>query len=178
MKTRTKRLVLCATGFLAMAGAGILMATPSDATATCSISVTVDQIMEWDANFPPISLADITHQTHQVTDTASATLYTNGDVDLKADNTNAARLHSAGGVALVTEYSLAYDGNGVAATGGSPVSYTGYDTFLSTASRITHVSGSGAVLVTLGVRASNQSGIEGDATAYTAIQTLTASWVE
>ena len=56
------------------------------------------------------------------------------------------------------------------------VSYTLYSSFLSSASVITHVSGDGAVVVTLSARATNDSGNVADAGNYSATQTLTASW--
>jgi hypothetical protein len=169
--------VLCAAVLFGMAGAGTMWASPSSTTATCAISVNVSEIMEWDTAFPAINLASITTQSQQVTGSAITTLYTNGNVDITADNTTAAQLTASGGATLVTEYSLSYDGNGVSATGGSAVSYATYDVFLSTPSRITHVTGDGAVVLTLGVRASNHAGDVSEATSYSATQTLTASWV-
>ena len=177
MKTSANRFVFCAAALLVMTGAGSIWASPPSTTATCAISGSVSEIMEWDTAFPAISLASITTQSQQVTGSAVTTLYTNGNVDITADNTSAARLTSAGGATLVTEYSLSYDGNGLAATGGSAVLYATYDTFLSTPSRITHVTGDGAVVLTLGVRASNHPGDVSEATSYNATQTLTASWV-
>jgi hypothetical protein len=177
MKTSANRFMLCAAAFLVMAGAGTLLAAPPSTTATCAISASVSQIMEWDAAFPAINLASITTQSQQVMGTAATTLYTNGNVDITADNTTASRLTSSGGATLVTEYSLSYSGDGVAATGGSAVSYATYDVFLSTPSLITHVTGSGNVVLTLGVRASNHTGTVAEATSYSSTQTLTATWV-
>ena len=177
MRTRSNWFVLCAAGIIAIAGAIPVLAAPSNDTATCAITASVAEIMEWETDFPAINLASITTQSLQVTGTATATLYTNGKVDITAVNAVAARLTSGGGATLVTEYSLAYDGNGVAATGGSSVAYATYDLFLNSASRVTHVIGDGAVEVTLGVRASNHSGDVSEATNYGATQTLTATWV-
>ena len=177
MKTSTKRFVLYAAALLVMAGASTMLAQPPSTTATCAISASVSEIMEWGGAFPAINLASITTQSQQVMGTATTTLYTNGNVDITADNTVASRLTSSGGGTLVTEYSLAYSGDGVVATGGSAVLYATYDQFLSTPSLITHVAGSGAVVLTLGVMAANPSGNVSDATSYNATQTLTASWV-
>ncbi len=177
MKTHANRFVLCAAALLVMASAGTLSAQPPSTTATCAISASVSEIMEWDGSFPAINLASITTQSQLVMGTAATTLYTNGNVNITADNTVNSRLTSSGGAALVTQYSLSYSGDGVIATGGSTVPYATYDVFLSTPSLITHVTGSGAVVLTLGVQASNQPGNVGEATSYTATQTLTASWV-
>jgi hypothetical protein len=177
MKTHANRFVLCAAALLIMVFAGTMSAQPPSTTATCAISASVSGIMEWDGSFPAINLASITTQSQQVLGTATTTLYTNGNVNITADNTIASRLTSGGGATLVTQYSLSYSGDGVTATGGATVPYATYDLFLTAPSLITHVTGSGAVVLTLGVQASNQPGNVAEATSYTATQTLTASWV-
>ncbi|MFO8008726.1 MAG: hypothetical protein R6V05_13425 [Candidatus Brocadiia bacterium] len=156
--------------------AGVVRAQPADDTATCSVSATVDSIMEWAGNFAAIDLGTMTAQSDVLTGSATQTLYTNGNVDVTADNTATAELSEAGGDTLYTEYGLQYDGDGVAATGGSDVAYVVYSSFLSTASTITHVDGDGAVDITLQARASNAAGTQADAGSYSATQTLTASW--
>jgi hypothetical protein len=104
------------------------------------------------------------------------TLYTNGDLTISADNSAASELSESNGDILVTEYQLSYDGDGLASTGGSTVTWTTYDAFLSTPSAVTHVAGDGTVLVTLECRASNATATLADAATYSATQTLTASW--
>ena len=148
------------------------------ADADCDITCTVADIVEWEAaSFANITLANITSQGVPVSDSAELDLYINGDVDITADNTVTAELSEAGGDTLVTEYQLEYDGNGVAATGGATVSWTAYGTFLDGAgSAVTHFSKDGAVGVTLSARASCDTGNVPDAAAYSATQTLTATW--
>jgi hypothetical protein len=170
------RIGLVLVGILAVFFCNAAGAAPPPDTATCSITVTVADIMEWEANFPPIALADITSQGASVTGSATITLYTNGDVDISADNTTAAQLTGPASDTLVTEYALAYDGDGVTNTGGLAVLWTLYSSFLGVASRVTHVPGDGAVDVTLSVRASNAGGTLANAGAYAATQTLTATW--
>ncbi|MGD2175338.1 MAG: hypothetical protein PVJ27_08040 [Candidatus Brocadiaceae bacterium] len=152
-------------------------AQPADDTATCSVSATVDDIMEWAGNFAAIDLGTMTAQSDVLTGTATQTLYTNGDVSITADNTTTAELSEVGGDTLYTEYGLQYDGDGVANTGGSDVAYAVYSSFISTGSSVTHVAGDGAVDVTLQARASNAAGTMADSGSYSATQTLTASWV-
>jgi hypothetical protein len=172
-----RRIGVLAVGLLVLLlWAGVVAAAPPDDDATCDISVTVAEIMEWESDFSAISLANITSQATTVSDTSTMTLYTNGDVDITADRSTNAELIGPDSDTLVTEYGLAYDGNGVAATGGSTVSFTTYDAFLSSASSVTHVPGDGAVEVTLSVRASNAAGTLANAGLYSATQTLTASW--
>jgi len=152
-----------------------VMAQPLDDTATCAISVTVDNIMEWSGAFLDIELLTMATQDAAPTGTQTTTLYTNGNVDITADNTDNSQLTKTTDT-LVTSYSLAYNGNGVAATGGSSVAYTVHSSFLSSASVVTHVSLDGAVDVTLGAMAQHDAGNVADAGDYTATQTLTASW--
>lgn len=168
-------LVAFIAGFLAILLGGEVFAQPADDTATCAVSATVNDIMEWGGNFPAIDLGNIIARSTTLTGSADQTVYTNGNVDVTADNTATAEL-SLGGSTLVTEYGLSYDSDGTAATGGATVSYTLYSSFLSSASTITHVSGDGAVVVTLSARATNDSGNVADSGSYSATQTLTASW--
>ena len=151
-------------------------ARPPADTATCRITVRVAPIMEWAGDFPTIDLGTIRTQGDVLTASASVTLYTNGDADITADRSTSAELSAEGGGTLYTEHKLEYDGDGVTATGGAAVDWTPYDSFLSSPSRCTHVSGDGAVRLTLSVRASKPTGAHGEPITYTAIQTLTPSW--
>jgi hypothetical protein len=162
-------LVLCLAPNLALA-------QPADDPATCDITVTVDPIMEWSAaSYGPIALANITSTTDTPSGTADFTLYTNCNSEISADNTATAQLSSATDT-LVTEYQLAFDGDGASATGGTDVgSWTDYTTFLSTASAVTHVDGDGTAVITLSAQAST-GGSTPDSGAYSATQTLTVSW--
>jgi hypothetical protein len=135
------------------------LAKPSSVSAKCNISCTVAEIVEWsDSSFPAINLADLTTQSSRVSGSSSLYLYTNGDVEITADNSDAAQLSKDDNHRLVTEYKLEYDAFGLNKTSGSMVDWNGYDSFLSEGSRVTHVSGDGAVEVTLSVRVSNDSG--------------------
>jgi hypothetical protein len=157
---------------------GAVLAQPVDDDATCDISVTVAEIMEWSSNFPDIVVLDqITSQATVVTDDSTLTLYTNGDVDITADILSGLpELTGPDSDTLVTEYALSYDGTGSGSTGGAPVAFTNFDTFLTGGSHVTHVPGDGAVNVTLSVRASNEGGTLANAGLYNATQTLTAAW--
>ena len=135
------------------------LAKPLSVSAGCNISCTVSEIVEWSNNsFPPIDLADLTTQSSQVSGSSRLCLYTNGDVKITADNSDVSQLSKDDHHKLVTEYKLEYDAFGVNKTGGSMVDWSGYDSFLSEGSIVTHVSGDGAVGVTLSVRVSNDSG--------------------
>ena len=136
--------------------------------------------MYWDvAGFSPdpIALANITNQAQTQQGSSVITLFTNGDAEISADNavSGPAELSCATDE-LVTEYMLAFDGNGSAATGGTDTSYETYDAFLATPAAVTWVADDNDVEVTLWVRASNNAGEAADADTYNAIQTLTVSW--
>jgi hypothetical protein len=162
-------------GLVLLINASVVWAQPPDDTATCLISVTVNTIMEWAGNFAAINLAPITSASDAPEGSQTQTLYTNCNLEISADITTAAQLSSATDT-LVTKYKLSYDGDGVTETGGADVViWTDYDTFLSTASAVTHVAGDGAADVTLYVQATTGSMVR-DQGAYSATQTLTASW--
>lgn len=156
--------------------APLVWAQPVDDGATCAVSATVSEIMEWAGDFDAIDLGTMSAQSDVLTGDSAQVLYTNGDVDITADNTAAAQLDETGGDTLYTEYGLQYDGDGDPDTGGADVGYTVYSSFISSGSAVTHVAGDGAVEVTLLARASNASGTLADAGDYSATQTLTASW--
>jgi hypothetical protein len=157
----------------------VALAAPSPDDATALVTVTVDLIGEWAKDFNTIALATITAQGSTPTGNGTARLYTNGDVDITADNSTVAQLKlgTDPNQTLVTSYMLTDDGDGATTTGGTDeVTYTGYATFLSSAYVITHVAGDGDVEITLNARAANSPGEVADAGDYTATQTLTATW--
>lgn len=150
---------------------------PPPVSATCEISCTVADIVEWsDTDFPPIKLPDLTPENSQVSGNTSLVLYANADVTITADNSDAAQLSKDALHRLVTEYSLEYDAAGAGQTGGSTVAWTDYDSFLSKGSTVNHIPGDGAVEVILSVRTAydrNAPPASGD---YSAVQTLTVCW--
>jgi len=180
--TLTVVIALCLTTNVALA------ADPGSDSATCAVSVTVSQIIEWEgANFAAISLTPaITTQADAPTGNAVYTLWTNCNVQLSADNTATAELDNDGASSgtPVTEYKLATDANGVSGTGATSAdvtssssdAWTGHATFLGTPLAVTHVDGDGAVEVTLEVKATNDSDNVVDAGAYSATQNITAAW--
>jgi len=167
---------LCLTANLAFA------ADPGPDSATCTVNVTVTQIIEWEGDaYTDIDLANITDQGTPQSGSQPYTLWINCNVSLTADNTVAAELDNTGDVppgtdTLVTEYYIDYDGDGSSSTGGTDTTYATYDNFLSGGSAITHIDNDGGVEITLYARASNDSDNVADAGDYTCIQTLTASW--
>jgi len=178
MKMLTRRIVLLI-GLVLLIDANIALAVPPNDDATANITVTVADIMEWSGDFATIALPDITTQTSAPTASQTTTLYTNGNVDITADNTTAAQLAlgTDPNQTLVTSYMLTDDGDGTNTTGGTDqASYTLYSSFLSPAYTITHVAGDGADVITLYAKAENPSGEVADAGSYSAIQTLTAAW--
>jgi hypothetical protein len=163
-------------------GTNLAIAAPDPAfdAATAAVTVTVDEIIEWDntvngGNFETIAIDPITNQADTPSASKSLVLYTNCDLDITADNSATAQLTKTTDT-LVTEYKLEYDKNGTNGTGGATVDWTLYNNFLTTPSAVTHVSLDGAVNVTLSARASNDAGNVADAGNYTATQTLTASF--
>lgn len=129
-------------------------AIPPPAAAACKISCTVANIIEWsETSFPKIDLGSPTVKNKQAIGETILTLYTNGNVTIKADNSDTSEL-SFGPYTLLTKYKLKYDGSGVEQTGGRPTAWHSFDTFLAEGTDIVHISTSGAVDVILSVRAS------------------------
>ena len=133
--------------------------------------------MYWDGNFSPITLQNIGNRDQVREGNSQITLFTSGDAEISADNSDAARLTEPGGDSLYTEYKLEFDGDGVSNTGGTTVDFTSYDSFLSSPVSVTYVPDYNDVQVTLSVRASNYPEQLANAGTYTATQTLTVHWV-
>lgn len=144
-------------------------AQPPPVSASCRITCTVADIVEWsDADFPPIELPDLTSENSQVSGSAPLALYTNGDVTITADNSDTAQLSKDALHKLLTEYRLEYDAGTVA--------WSDYGSFLSKGSTVKHIPGDGAIEVILSVRASYDSKAPPAQGDYTATQTLTVCW--
>jgi len=136
-----------------------------------------EDFMYWESNFASIVLPNITTQSGGQSGGSSITLFTSGDAEISADNTDATRLTEPGGDSLYTEYKLEFDGDGASKTGGPTVDFTSYDSFLNSPVPVTYVPDDNDVEVTLSVRASNYPGQLANAGEYTATQTLTVHWV-
>jgi hypothetical protein len=157
--------------FAFSAAADLVSAVPPPVSATCDISCTVAEIVEWSqASFPAIELGELTTQKSRASDSASLILYTNGDVKITADNSDQAELSKGGNHKLVTEYRLEFD------TAGAATGWSSYDSFLNNGLTVEHISCNGAIEVTLSVRASKDSNKAANSGRYTATQTLTVCW--
>ena len=155
---------------------GLVSAIPPPASATCKISCTVANIVEWsESSFPGIDLGSLTVKNKQAIGETTLTLYTNGDVTITADNSNTTEL-SFGPHTLLTKYKLRYDGSGVKQTGGRPTTWCSFDTFLKESTDIVHIPTDGAVEIILSVKASIENIYRENSGQYNAIQTLTACW--
>jgi len=146
-------------------------------TFVCSELLMSQGVMYWESNFEPIALVNITTRDGVSEGDAQVRLFTSGNAEISADNTDAARLTGPGGDSLYTEYKLRFDGNGINKTGGSAVSFTSYDSFLSSPASVIHVPGDDEVRVTLSVKVSNYANQLANAGTYSATQTLTVHWV-
>ncbi|MFA5239253.1 MAG: hypothetical protein WC476_06045 [Phycisphaerae bacterium] len=181
-------LVVCIVVMVSFPAKLAFSADPGPDSATCAISVTVDSIIEWEgANFAAIDLdskeASISAQGDTPEGSEAYTLWTNCNVELSADNTATAQLTDGTDV-LVTKYKISTDGDGDPDTGADAIAvaasgsdaYVVHGSFLATPLDITHVNTDGNVEVTLYVEASNAADEVSDSGAYTATQTITATW--
>jgi len=162
--------------FVCLWFAATVIAVPPPAVATCKITCTVSEIVEWsDTSFPQIDLGDLNQRREQAAGEAELLLYTNGDIVITADNSGSAEL-SSGSQTLTTEYQLQYDGSGEDQTGGMPTEWCTFDSFLKEPSKIKHVQTDGAVVIILSVKASVEKVTPEMTGEYNATQTLTACW--
>jgi hypothetical protein len=153
----------------------VLALPPSD-IATCKISCTVAGVAEWsETHFSDIDLGELAADNKQVTGETALILYTNGDVIITADNSNAAEL-SFGSHTLMTKYKLKYNGLGIKQTGNNSTIWYPFDTFLKEGTDILHTPTEGAVEVILSVEASVKEITPQNSGQYNAVQTLTACW--
>ena len=150
--------------------------TTNPGYVTVWATAAASSFMYWSGNFSQISLGNIGSRNQICQGSSQATLFTNGNAEITANNTAAAQLKSASNDTLVTEYKLTFDGDGDPNTGGETVDWTPYNNFLTTPSDVTYFPDDNNVTVTLHVRASNATGKLADAGTYSATQTLTASW--
>ena len=154
-----------------------VLAAPPVVSARCNISCTVAEIAEWsDDSSPTINLPDLTTPDSQVAGSTSLVLYTNGEVKITADNSDAAQLSKDNLHKLITDYKLEYDTSGAGQTGGSTVTWRQCNSLLNIGLMKTQVSGDDAVEVILSVVASKNTTQPGDSGRHTATHTLTVCW--
>lgn len=181
MNGLAKFLLLCAVCIVAIVfTVELTFAAATPTNATCDIDCTVAGQLEWAGNFTDIDIAEeLTEQNDEIVGSGTATLWTNGNVTITTVGGAPAQLTADVGTDdLVTEYQMAYDGDGASATGGATVAYDDYTTFMvgGNASAVTHFAGDGAVVLTLSVRASHDNNNVANAGVYSAIQTIVATW--
>ena len=149
---------------------------PSPSSATCKISCSVANIVEWsEPQFSDVDLGELSLKNKDADSQAILTLYTNGDVTIIADNGNAAEL-SFDHYSLQTKYKLEYDGSGLKQTGGKPTGWTSFDKFIANGTQIIHMPTDGAVEITLSVKTKAEKISDKNSGSYTATQTLTVCW--
>ena len=165
-----------------MLGVGLCVATLAwalDDAATCGITATVDEIVEWDGNVT-IAASDFSahitsaKDTTGITASEAMTLYFNTDVNIvPSDATNAGVLTSAASDTLATTYKL----TGADMTNADS-DYIATGTFIGKSYAQTHAAGDGDCVITVGVKAATEASGAGacpDAADYTTTITLTAT---
>jgi hypothetical protein len=154
----------------------IIYATPPPSSAVCNITCTVADIAEWsNESFPPIQL-DLTAKNNQTSGSSSLVLYANGDVEITADNSDAAQLSKNSFSKLTTEYKLE-SGNFTEDQSGTDLAdWSSFDSFLGNGTTINYIPGSGAIEIILSVKTVNDSVSPAPPGLYQAAQTLTVCW--
>lgn len=163
--------------FVLSSAVGSAWAVPSPAVAACNISCTVAEVAEWSNNSLPV--ANPPDSAAIDIDTSGSTplvLYTNGDVEITADNPDTAQLSKDAFGKLLTDYELEYDGCGTDQTNSSTVICIQYDSFMSRDSTVRHIPSDGNVEITLSVEVPSKTTHPLDSGQYRATQTLTVCW--
>ena len=154
----------------------VVYAKPPPSSAACHITCTVADIAEWShESFPPIQL-DLTPKNNQTSGSSSLVLYANGNVEITADNSDAAQLSKDSFSKLTTEYKLESDNLTGNQSPTDLADWSNFDSFLGNGTTITHIPGSGDVEIILSVKAVNDSGSPASPGLYQACQTLTVCW--
>jgi len=165
-------------------GLALLLAAPAWATqdaATCSITATVDEIVEWDAN-ASIAAGDFSahitsaKNTTGITASAAMTLYFNTTVTIvPSDATNSGVLTHSGGDTLTTSYQL----TGADMTN-PDIAWLASGSFIGKSYAQTHTAGDGDCVITVQAKAVTDASGPGacpDQGDYSTTITLTATSV-
>jgi len=162
---------------LLIASGNLVSAKRPPAVATCQIRCKVANVVEWqESSFPDIELSQICRTNQWVQGSSSLVLYTNADVKITADNSDAALL-STQSDSLITEYKLDCD------SAANITTWSDHKNFIEKGmvvkyikpEKITNNYANGAATVTLSVRACTNK-IPQKPGIYTATQTITAYW--
>ena len=147
------------------------LATPPPVSATCNISCTVAETIEWSqSSSPAIEPADITGHNDQTYGAASILLYINGDVTITADSSDLAQLAKDDDQRLVTEYKLEYNG-GETITG-----WSSYEHLLINSPTLMRITGDAGADVTLSAKVHNHTTTQAEVDKHRATVTLTVCW--
>ncbi len=188
MNNLTRLLLLSALCIVVIIGPStkLALADPLADDATCAITCTVNGIMEWDtATFTTgIALGPVTGRAvYTDSGTDMIILYTNGSVDITADSgDNDALLVTGTSDTLTTKYGITFDytsagTNTYGVAGADGGEWQLHNEFLTpVAAAVTHYNGDGDIQVTLSCQVSTTVDEVPDKGAYTATQTLTATW--
>lgn len=161
---------------------GVFLAAPAWAledAATCGITATVDEIVEWDGNVTILASDFSAHitsakDTTGITATKAMTLYYNVNVNIvPSDATNSGVLTSGASGTLTTTYKL----TGADMTNPDS-SWVASGTFIGKSYAQTHTAGDGDCVITVNVKAATGASGPGacpDAGNYSTTITLTAT---
>lgn len=169
-----------------MLGVGLSVATLAlalDDVATCAITATVDEIVEWDGDVT-IAAGDFSahitsaKDTTGITASVAMTLYFNVDVNIVAsDAVNSGVLTAITGIGPYDTLTTTYQMTGADMTNPDGA-YIASGTFIGKSYAQTHAAGDGDCVITLGVKAATEASGAGacpDADDYSTTITLTAT---
>ena len=148
-----------------------LLANRPSVSATCDISCTVAETVEWSqSSSQDVEPANLTGQNNEVYGSTSVMLYTNGDVAITTDNSDLVQLAKDKACRLVTNHKLECD------TGETRTAPSSYEHFLINSPTLMHITGDAGADVTLSAKVHNQTAIQAEVDKHRATVTLTVCW--
>jgi len=146
-------------------------------SATCDISCTVAEVVEWSNNTsPPINLESTLVGDCEATASTSVVLYSNRGVQIVADSPQVAQLSKGGLKILINEHKIEVDAGGIGITGGRAAAWADYGCVLMNGPHVIHVPKEGVVEVTGPPKMPKSDVAAEDSCCYTTTPVLTVCW--
>jgi len=146
-------------------------------SATCDISCTVAEVVEWSNDTsPPINIESTVVEDCEATASTSFVLYSNRGVQIVADRHQVAQFSKGGLKMLINEHKIEDYAGEISITGGRAPARANYDCFLMNGPHVIHVPKEGVVEVTGPPKIPMSDVAAEDSYCYTTTSVLTVCW--
>lgn len=155
----------------------LLLARHAPVSATCDISCTVAEVVEWSNDTSPaINLESTVVGDCEATASTSVVLYSNRGVQIVADSPQVAELSKGGLKILINEHKIEDDAGGIGITGGRAAAWADYGCVLMNGPHVIHVPNEGVVEVSGPPKMPKSDVAAEDSCCYTTTPVLTVCW--